>query len=226
MANMVNSILHAGCHLDEHEFDNIPDPTITQNISMEVLPNEILDKIIVKLDPPSAVCLALTSHRLYSSVLAYTEVQRLDEICPKSYYQQPSRRLRRYVLDRSLPHYRNPEKYCEYATGFGISLQYFNPAYVQLLLCLRSFMAPRYVFCFASSTTRYVPRRGGHVCSACQSERRYLAQKELHDFAARLTRYASSSSVWLQLFIDACLVTEEVVPFVDTSLPSKKLLMY
>lgn len=158
-------------------------------IGMEVLPNEVLDVIVANLDPPSSVCLALTSRRLYHCVLTVTKSDILDDICPKSYYKQSPRSVQLYYVDRKLPHYRNPLKILEYALEFGISRATFNPAYTQLLLSLRGWMAPSYVFCFANVTPRYVPRKGGHVCSACQSERRYLAQNDLHKYTGALVRY-------------------------------------
>lgn len=159
------------------------------NIGMDSLPNEILDVIAARLDPPSAVCLALTSRRLYHVVRTITGAGVLDDICPKSYYKQPTRSLQLYYVDPKLPHYRDPLKVLEYSMDFGISRATFNPAYAQLLLTLRGWMAPKYVFCFANVTPRYVPKKGGHVCSACQSERRYLAENDLHHYTAELVRY-------------------------------------
>jgi hypothetical protein len=166
-----------------HVYTIPQEPTTIQSIPMDDLPTEIIDEIISHLDPPTAVCLALTCHRNYESILAFTRAQTLDQICPKNYYQQPTQHLKLYAIDRNLPHYRSPEKYLWYANSFGISASRFNPAYIQLLLCLRAHMAPEYVFCFASTTMRYVPYNGSHRCSACQSERHYLAQKLLHEFS-------------------------------------------
>ena len=158
-------------------------------IGMETLPNEILHLIVTSLDAPSAVCLALTSCRLYNCVLTVTKSDRLDDICPKNYYKQSPRTVQIYYFDSEAPHYRDPFKLLDYAKGFGISSATFDPAYTQLMLNLRGWMAPRYVLCFASAKTRYVPRKGDHVCSACQSERRYLAAHELHQYTGKLIRY-------------------------------------
>jgi hypothetical protein len=162
--------------------------TQKSTVSMESLPNELIDQIIRHLDPPSAVCLALSSHRLHYCVVNFTGCRRLDDICPKDYHQLSTPLLQLYYLNRRLPHYRNVANVIKYADEFGISRRYCNPAYIQLLLCLRGFMAPNYVFCFASATVRYVPRKGKHVCGACQSERRYLAHKDLHEFCEGITR--------------------------------------
>lgn len=156
--------------------------------SLGDLPNEILCTIIPLLDPPSAVCLTLTSHRNYEAVIQSTKAVTLDDVCPKNYYKSPNLLLSRYSLDtRNLPHYRDPFKVFDYADGFGISREFSNPAYVQLMLSLRAWMAPRFVFCFANVTPGYVPKKGRHVCSACQSERRYLAEHHLHRYAASMT---------------------------------------
>jgi hypothetical protein len=156
---------------------------------MPSLPNEVVDVIVAHLDPPSAACLALTCRRMYHCVLTVSKSSTLDDVCPKSYYKQSARSLQLYYVDQKLPHYRNPLKVLEYARDFGISRSTFNPAYTQLLLSLRGWMAPSYVFCFANKTPRYVPKKGGHVCSACQSERRYLAQDDLHHYTGALVRY-------------------------------------
>lgn len=158
-------------------------------IGMASLPNEVIDFIVANLDPPSAACLALTGRRMYHCVLVVTKSATLDDVCPKNYYKQPTRSLQLYYIDQKLPHYRNPLKVLEYARDFGISRATFNPAYTQLLLSLRGWMAPSYVFCFANKTPRYVPKKGGHVCSACQSERRYLAHDDLHHYTGALIRY-------------------------------------
>lgn len=176
----------------ESEKRNLEPPQTAKpqdGIGMSSLPNEVVDFIVASLDPPSAACLALTCRRMYHCVLTVCKSSTLDDVCPKSYYKQPTRSLQIYYIDQKLPHYRNPLKVLEYARDFGISRSTFNPAYTQLLLSLRGWMAPGHVFCFANKTPRYVPKKGGHVCSACQSERRYLAQDDLHHYTGALVRY-------------------------------------
>jgi hypothetical protein len=154
------------------------------------LPNETIDLVLANLDAPSAVCLALTCHRFYQCVLHTTKCDKLDDICPKDYNKQSPKVLQLYgilPLPHKIPHYRNPFKYSDYARSFKVSQERFNPAYVQLMLCLRQWMAPKYVFCFASESTGYVRnKRGVHKCGACQSERRYLAEHELHVYVERV----------------------------------------
>jgi hypothetical protein len=47
------------------------------------LPTEVLADVIRYLDPPSAVCFALTSHTNFDAVLFTCEAARLEDVCPK-----------------------------------------------------------------------------------------------------------------------------------------------
>ena len=162
----------------------------TRPCGLSALPEEILDMIIPSFDAPSTVCFALTCRRLYCYTLSEFRCNRLDDICPKDPFAHAPRRLVLYGLGRyRIPHYRDPFMIFDYAKDLDISRESFNPAYIQLMLCLRSFMAPRYVFCFARRVPGYVRRKGRHVCPACQKERWYLAQHELHLYALKVKRF-------------------------------------
>ncbi|KPI37478.1 uncharacterized protein AB675_10292 [Cyphellophora attinorum] len=167
------------------------------------LPNETIDLILANLDAPSAVCLALTCHRFYQCVLHTTKCARLDDICPKDYNKQSPSILQLYgilPLPHEIPHYRNPFKYSDYARGLNISQERFNPAYVQLMLCVREWMAPKYVFCFASESTGHqqptstgttnsptMPRITLHMHTAIANQQAYEQRLQGKRLVLRLT---------------------------------------
>jgi hypothetical protein len=148
---------------------------------MSDFPYEILERIICNVDAPTAVCLALTSRRMYETTLAVTKTSILNEICPRQLHLHPPRMLQLYYVYKRCPFYRMPLHWIDDAcTNFGIRRSMMNVMYMQLMLNIRSFMGPDWVLCFARQTPTYVPRKArAHCCLACQVERRAWARYDL-----------------------------------------------